>query len=170
MKTLVSFLVCLLVTLSLFSQNYESMTEGENVQYESFEASYSARFIKNRKTQDVYDVEVSIKNNGHDFIKLKKVIGETEYNLKPYGIAELRFGNATGSNLTVKDGFVLGEMINHDVSFECADCNGGKDDVRVKTDRFLVGYGIRRGQVVDATFRIRVPKDEKPEVEIRFRS
>ena len=168
MKSILSFIVLFYFSSLLFCQGYEEMSEDESTSFESLSASYEARFIKNRKTQDVYDIEISIRNNGHDLIMLKRDIGTVEYSLKPYAIAEFRFDNATGSNLTVKDGFMVGNEVHKDITYECEKCNGGDDETVLKKDRFLLGYGIRRRDIVDETFRIRVPKGEKPEIRIRF--
>ena len=104
MKTLVSILISTLLCTPLFSQSYERMIDNEELISENLSATYNARFIKNRKSQDVYDIEVSIRNNSHDVIMLKEDIGEVEFNLKQYRLTEFRFENATGSNLTAKDG------------------------------------------------------------------
>ena len=76
------------------------------MEHESLKASYNAQFIKNRKTQDVYDIKMSIKNTGFDLIKFKNRIGEVEYDQSEYWLAKLTFANSTGSNLTLREGYV----------------------------------------------------------------
>ena len=168
MKSILTLLITLLFCSTLISQRYERMEDNEDSIHENLSATYNARFVKNRKTQDVYDIEVSVRNNSYDMIVLKQNIGEAEFSLKKYAIAECRFENATGSNLTVKDGNILGKEIQKDVLYECAKCNGDDDETVNKKDRFVIGYGIRRGEIINESFRVRVPKDEKPEVDIRF--
>ena len=168
MKTIITLFISVLFCSSLSSQRYERMTDNEDLISDNLSATYNARFIKNRKTQDVYDIEVSIRNNSYDMIMLKQDIGEVEFSLRKYALAEFRFENATGSNLTVKEGNIIGKEIQQDVTYECEKCNGGDDDTESKKDRFIIGYGIRRGEIINESFRIRVPKDEKPKVDIRF--
>ncbi len=144
------------------------MEDNEDLVKDNLSVSYNARFIKNRKAQDVYDIEVSIKNNNYDMIILKQDIGEVEYNLNKYALVEFRIENATGSNFTVKEGKILGKEIQKDINYECKNCNSTEDETVRKSDRFVIGYGIRRDEIINETFRVRVPKDEKPVVEMRF--
>lgn len=169
MKTLITLFISVLFCSSLISQRYERMEDNEDTVFENLSATYNPRFIKNRKTQDVYDIEVSIRNNSYDLVMIKDRIGEVEYNLRKYALAEFRFENATGSNLTAKEGNIIGKEIQEDVTYECDNCNSDDETVS-KKDRFIIGYGIRRGEIINESFRIRVPKDEKPVVDIRFLS
>ena len=71
-----SFLFLLTFSISLITaQIYQPMTENEATKYENLTVSYSAKKIKNRKTQDVYDIKMAIKNGGADLIKFKNNIG-----------------------------------------------------------------------------------------------
>lgn len=165
MKTLLAVFFILFLGFNSKGQNYELMTEKESLKNESLTASYTAQFIKNRKTQDVYDIKMSIRNEGYDLIKLKNYIGQVEFDLSEYYLANINFVNATGSNLTVREGHMNAREIYQRVSYKCDD---GTDDGIEKSSNMLIAYGLHRGQTVNSTFRIRVPKDEKPEVEIQF--
>jgi len=144
----------------MHSQSYQVMTENKSMAHESLKASYNAQFIKNRKTQDIYDIKMSIKNIGFDLIKFKNRIGEVEYDQSEYWLAKLTFANSTGSNLTLREGYVDSKEFKQRVAFKC-------DDIE-RSKYMVLGYGLRRGQTINTTFRIRVPKGESPVVEIQF--
>ncbi len=104
MKTICICLAFSFLATIVSAQSYQTMTENEATNYENLKASYNAQKIKTRKTQDVYDIKMSIKNSGFDIIKFKNNIGEMEYDLSEYWLAEINFENATGSNLTIREG------------------------------------------------------------------
>lgn len=160
MKLLLTNLLLAIFTFQAQAQAYQTMAENEPLENETLKASYNAQFVKNRKTQDVYDIKFSMKNHGYDLIKFKNNIGETEYDLSDYWLAKLNFSNATGSNLTLREGFLQGDEFFQRVTFKCGE--------KEQSERMLLGYGIERGKTLSSTYRIRVPVGEKPVVEIQF--
>ena len=164
MKTLLILFLFAFSTSFVGAQSYKLMKENETTKYENLSASYSAKMIKNRKTQDVYDIKMTIKNGGPDLIKFKNNIGEVEYDLSDYRIAELNFENATGSNLTVREGYMDAKEFKQRVTYKC----GSGDDAVEQSKNMIIGYGLQRGQSLSSTYRIRVPADEQPVVEIQF--
>jgi len=168
MRAIFIFLFFLIsITLSK-GQSYQSMTENQDLESGTLIASYNAQFVKNRKTQDVYELDMSIKNSGFDLLKFKNDIGRVEYDLSEYWLANIKFKNATGSNLTVKEGHVDAREFKQNITFECNDCNSEDGEKVERSRNMLIGYGLKQGQSVKRTYRIRVPKGEKPIVEIQF--
>lgn len=164
MKT-VSICLFLFFSITIVSaQSYQAMTENEATNYENLKASYNAKKIRTRKTQDVYDIKMTIKNSGTDLIKFKNNIGEVEYDFSEYWLAEINFENATGSNLTIMEGHVNAKEFKQRVTYKC----GSDDDEIEQSKSMIVGYGLRRGQSVNSTYRIRVPVGDQPVVEIQF--
>lgn len=154
--------------VSILSQSFQVMEENNNLISENLSASYDAQFVKNRKTQDVYDITVSIKNTGYDMYKFKESIGAVEYDLKKYALSEVKFDNATGSNLTSKGGQIIGKEFDQNISYECKDCSSEEDEKISQSKSMVIAYGLRRNQSQSESFRIRVPKGESPIVQIRF--
>ena len=50
------------------------------------------------------------------------------------------------------------------VTYKC----GSSDDAIEQSKNMIVGYGLRRGQSLSSTYRIRVPVGEESIVEIQF--
>jgi hypothetical protein len=150
----------------LNAQNYEVMKENEILDKGNLKASYTVQKIRNKKDQDAYDITLSVRNDGYDIVKIKNNIGETEYDLSKYWLANIKFANSTGSAFTIRDGHLETNEIFERVSYPCGTDSEGKQ-IMASTN-MLIGYGIRRGQTINSTYRIRVPEGEDPRVEIQF--
>ena len=168
MKFTVVFLFSTFIMTLLNGQSFQAMTENEDLKSGTLIASYNAQFVKNRKTQDVYDIDISMKNTGFDVLKFKNDIGRVEYDQSDYWLANVKFKNATGSNFTVKEGHVDPRQFKQNITFKCENCSSSDDEEVERSKNMLIGYGLRQNQSVKQSYRVRTPKGKKPIVELQF--
>ena len=172
MKTIYLFILFISYSLVGIAQSFEDLTENESKAFEELSVNYSALYIKKKKGNDVYDVTVSLKNNGSDIISILPDIGEY-YNINEYKLAKFNFTNANGSGMTARQTTLDPHEFKSNVSMKHKNCNYDPEDEDsekelTKTKKMVIGLGIRSGQTISKTVRVRVAEGEKVKANVQL--
>lgn len=151
-------LVCLMSTASLitYSQNWQSLEEGEVLELNNIELSYITSYIKEVKGQDVYQITATLNNMGGDnvilFNKAQYRFSQTPRNAWTH----FRFANATGKGLSAREGYIYPNPVSMQFPYKC-----NPEDKNSKWESRIVGVGLSEGEYKTKEWRVRVKKGEK---------
>ncbi|MBU1013612.1 MAG: hypothetical protein KKG99_11440 [Bacteroidetes bacterium] len=143
----------------VYSQNWQTLEEGQVIQINNIELSFIATYVKETGGQDVYEITATLNNMGNDYIALFENAVYEFVETPKNAWTQLKFSNASGKGLSAKEGFIYPDAISMRFPFKCK-----PEDKNPTWESRIIGVGLRQGQYKTKEWRIRVEKGEKPKV------
>ncbi len=159
--------------LEINAQQLVTLHNGKDTQINNYTVSYVASLKKSKKSEDYYRINVSVANDGGDYLELFRLATKTfnKEHLQP--VAFFQFANATGRGFSATSGKLYPNPLTITVPYKCKKCppptNSKEDPYNHYSATYYIGVQFKQGSIITKRFDIRVPAGKEPVVKVIVR-